>query len=59
MYRNHPSMYKFIILINNVYEKIIRNLGVFIQKAFELETVYIMLKSELSLNTTTIFGNMY
>ena len=31
-YRNHPVMYKSI-----TYENIIRNLGVFIQKAFELK----------------------
>ena len=35
-YRNHPSMYKLITLINNENKNIIRNLGVFIQNAFEL-----------------------
>ena len=35
-YRKHPSMYKLIKLINNENKNIIRNLGVFIQKAFEL-----------------------
>ena len=35
-YRNHPGMYKLITLINNENEITIRNLGVFIQKAFEL-----------------------
>ena len=35
-YRNNPSMYKLMTLINNENKNIIRNLGVFIQEAFEL-----------------------
>ena len=35
-YRNHPSMYELITLINIENKNIIWNLGVFIQKAFEL-----------------------
>ena len=31
-YRNHPSMYKLITLINNENKNIVRNLAVFIQK---------------------------
>ena len=35
-FRNHLSTYTLIPLINNENKNIIRNLGVFIQKAFEL-----------------------
>ena len=48
-------MYKFIILVYNENEKIVRIVWVYLQKAFEL-TIYIMLWYELILNLDTIFG---
>ena len=41
IYRNHPSMHTFIILINNENEKIVRNY--LFRRHLNLEAVYIML----------------